>query len=108
MNIYKNKLAPHGAIVVHVSNRHIELASVIVGIANANHLKSWVFSNDPNRNAEYIFANQVVMAARDEADVGDVARSNMWNPAVPDEHQRIWTDDYSNVIGAVWRRWRGS
>jgi spermidine synthase len=107
MNIYKNKLAPHGVIVVHVSNRHLELASVIVGIANANHLKSWIFSNDPNRNAEYIFANQVVIAARDEADVGDVARSSMWTPATPDEHQRIWTDDYSNVVGAVWRRWRG-
>ncbi|WP_249780581.1 fused MFS/spermidine synthase [Bradyrhizobium sp. dw_411] len=107
MNIYKNKLAPHGVIVVHVSNRHLELASVIVGIANANHLKSWVFLNDPNRNAEYIFANQVVIVARDEADVGDIARSNMWTPATPDEHQRIWTDDYSNVVGAVWRRWRG-
>lgn len=107
MNIYKDKLAPHGAIVVHVSNRHLELASVIVGIANANHLKSWVYFNDPNRDAEYIFANQVVIAARDESDVGDVAQGNGWTPTTPDEHQRIWTDDYSNVVGAVWRRLHG-
>jgi hypothetical protein len=24
----------------------------------------------------------------------------------PDENQRVWTDDYSNVLGAVWRRLR--
>jgi hypothetical protein len=23
-----------------------------------------------------------------------------------DERQRVWTDDYSNVLGAVWRRLR--
>ncbi len=43
MAIYKSKLAPHGAVLVHVSNRHLELASVIVGIAEDNDLKSWVF-----------------------------------------------------------------
>src|SRR4029077_16835840 len=30
MKIYKDKLAPHGAVVMHVSNRHLELASVVV------------------------------------------------------------------------------
>ncbi len=36
MAIYKAKLSPQGAVVMHVSNRHLELASVIVGIADAN------------------------------------------------------------------------
>lgn len=107
MKIYKDKLAPHGAIVVHVSNRHLELASVIVGIANANHLKSWVYMNDPNRNAEYIFANNVVIAARDDSDVGAIAQGNVWTRGIPDDSQRVWTDDYSNVVGAVWRRLHG-
>jgi hypothetical protein len=107
MNIYKNKLAPHGAIVVHVSNRYLELASVIVGIASANNLKSWVYFDDPGRNAEYIFASNVVISARDESDVGEIAHSQAWTATLPDKLQRIWTDDYSNILGAVWRRMHG-
>ena len=107
MKIYKNKLAPHGAVVVHVSNRKLELASVIVGIANANNLKSWVYFNDPGRNAEYIFANNVVISARDSSDVGEIAHSDAWTARLPDEFQRVWTDEYSNILGALWRRMRG-
>ena len=65
MQIYKDKLAPQGAVVMHVSNRHLELASVVVGIAEANDLKSWVYSEDSNRDGEYIFATSVVVSARE-------------------------------------------
>ncbi len=106
MAIYKNKLAPQGAVVMHVSNRHLELASVIVGIAEANDLKSWVYDEDSGRDNEYIFATEVVVSAREEADVGKLASSDVWALTEADENQRVWTDDYSNVLGAVWRRLR--
>jgi len=106
MAIYKAKLSPQGAVVMHVSNRHLELASVIVGIADANDLKSWVYSEDSNRDNEYIFATSVVVCAREEADVGKLATSDVWALTEADENQRVWTDDYSNVLGAVYRRLR--
>jgi hypothetical protein len=106
MAIYKNKLAPQGAVVMHVSNRHLELASVIVGIADANDLKSWVYSEDSNRDNEYIFATSVVVSAREKADVGRLASSDVWAETEADEKQRVWTDDYSNVLGALYRRLR--
>lgn len=104
MEIYKSKLAPQGAVVMHVSNRHLELASVVVGIADANDMKSWVYSEDSNRDNEYIFSTSVVTSAREEADVGKLASSDKWALTEADDHQRVWTDDYSNVLGAVWRR----
>lgn len=104
MEIYKDKLAPQGAVVMHVSNRHLELSSVVVGIAEANDLKSWVYSEDSNRDNEYIFSTSVVVSAREEADVGKLASSEQWELTEADEKQRVWTDDYSNVLGAVWRR----
>jgi spermidine synthase len=107
MKIYKDKLAPHGAIVVHVTNRHLELGSVIVGIAKANDLKSWTLISDPKRLDEFIFPSRVVVSARDDADVGVISAGNGWNAAKPDDGQRVWTDDYSNVIGALWRRMNG-
>jgi hypothetical protein len=106
MEIYKSKLAPQGAVVMHVSNRHLELASVVVGIADANDLKSWVYSEDSNRDNEYIFATSVVVSAREEADVGKLASSDAWALTEAEDNQRVWTDDYSNVLGAVWRRLR--
>ena len=44
--------------------------------------------------------------ARDEADVGSLASSDKWELTEYEETQRVWTDDYSNVLGAVWRRLR--
>jgi hypothetical protein len=106
MAIYKDKLAPHGAVLMHVSNRHLELASVVVGIAGVNDLKSWVYNEDSNRDNEYIFATEVVISAREEDDVGSLASSEQWALTEADEKQRVWTDDYSNVLGAVLRRLR--
>src|SRR4051794_37808668 len=106
MAIYKEKLAPQGAVVMHVSNRHLELASVIVGIADANDMKSWVYSEDSGRDNEYIFSTSVVVSARQEADVGKLASSDVWAETEAEDNQRVWTDDYSNVLGAVWRRLR--
>jgi hypothetical protein len=106
MEIYKQKLAPQGAVLMHVSNRHLELSSVVVGIADANDLKSWVYSEDSGRDNEYIFSTTVVVSAREEADVGALATSEKWALTEADENQRVWTDDYSNVLGAVWRRLR--
>jgi hypothetical protein len=106
MGIYKQKLAPQGAVVMHVSNRHLELSSVVVGIADANDLKSWVYSEDSGRDNEYIFSTSVVVSARQEADVGALASSDTWTLTEAEDNQRVWTDDYSNVLGAVWRRLR--
>jgi hypothetical protein len=103
MQIYKDKLAPQGAVVMHVSNRHLELSSVVVGIADANEMQSWVYSEDSGRDNEYIFATTVVVSAREEADIGKLASSDEWTQTEPTENQRVWTDDYSNVLGAVYR-----
>jgi hypothetical protein len=106
MEIYKRKLAPQGMVLMHVSNRHLELSSVVVGIASANGLKSWVFSEDANRDGEYIFSTTVVISARDEEDIGRLATDDKWTLTEPKADRRVWTDDYSNILGAVLRRLR--
>jgi hypothetical protein len=108
MAIYKRKLAPGGAVMMHVSNRNLELASVAVGIADANDLTSRVYSEDSGRDNEYIFATTVVISARDDADLGALATSSSWVATPPTPGQRVWTDDYCNVLGAVWRQLRSN
>src|SRR5256885_14880876 len=92
-----------------ISNRHMELASVVAGIAHANGLVSRVnnrAARDDEEDAKYIFTSTVVISAREEKDFGELLEDADWTDIEPPAGQRIWTDDYSNVIGAVIRQYR--
>jgi hypothetical protein len=105
---YLKKLSPHGMLVMHVSNRHLELASVVAGIAKANDLIARVNdSAEIEENADpYIFAGTVVALVRRPEDFGRLAQLRNWEPLTPDPKQWTWTDDYSDVFGALVRKLR--
>ena len=108
MAVYLRKLTPHGIAVIHVSNRFLELASVVTGIAAANGAVTRVndgsdFTENVN---EYLFVGTVAAVARTDQDFGALARSQYWPLQTPDPSQRIWTDDYSNIVGAIIRQLR--
>jgi hypothetical protein len=108
MAIYLKKLKPHGAVAIHVSNRHLELASVVAGIAAANGAVTRV--NDgavPEDSSQpYKYSGTVALVARKDEDFGSLAASQEWERKEPDPAQWVWTDDYSNIIGAVLRQLR--
>jgi spermidine synthase len=106
MAIYLKKLSPHGLVVMHVSNRHLELASVVAGIAAANGALARVDdSADIDETANpYKYSGTVVAVARSEEDFGPLASSPDWQRQEPDPRQWLWTDDYSNVIASVLRK----
>jgi hypothetical protein len=106
MAIYLKKLSPHGMAVLHVSNRHLELASVVAGIAAANGLVT-LLSNEPDPDEEanpYKFGSAVAAVARREEDFGPLTQSRHWTPMAADPGQRVWTDDYCNIVGALIRK----
>jgi hypothetical protein len=49
---------------------------------------------------------RVAAIARREEDFGELARSPFWPVRAPDPDQRVWTDDYSNIVGAILRNVR--
>jgi protein-L-isoaspartate O-methyltransferase len=106
MAVYLRKLAPHGIVVIHVSNRFLELASVVTGIAAANGAVARVNDgSDFTENVdEYLFVGTVVAVARNDLDFGALARSSYWPRQTPDPSQWVWTDDYSNIVGAIVRQ----
>ena len=104
MAIYLKKLAPGGVVLMHVSNRHLELASVVANVANAHGMVTRVNSGEEERDEdEYEFGGTVVAAARNEADFGALLKAEHWRELKPDRRQRVWTDDYSNIVGAIVR-----
>jgi hypothetical protein len=108
MEIYRKKIVPEGIVAIHVSNRHLELASVVAGIAKANDMVSRVNEGgDVSENdAEYVFLGTVVVAANKDEYFGPIAKSEFWELQRPDPKQWVWTDDYSNIIGSIIRKLR--
>jgi hypothetical protein len=106
MAMYKAKLTPHGMVVMHISNRHLELASVVAGIATANGLITYIDdSADIDEAANpYKYSGTVAAIARSEEDFGLLAHSRDWELKTADPAQWVWTDDYSNIVGAVIRK----
>jgi spermidine synthase len=109
MAAYRAKLAPHGMVVMHISNRHLELASIVAGIAKANGLEALINSqqDEHENSARYLYTSTVTAIARTPADFGGLESvESGWEPLTPDPKQWVWTDDYSNVIGAMIRHLR--
>jgi hypothetical protein len=108
MALYVKKLSPRGIVLVHVSNRHMELSSVVAGIAHANGLITWVDDKSTDEDeANYKYTSTVCAVARSEDDFSsDMAENDDWELEEPDEDQWVWTDDYSNIVGAMIRQLR--
>ncbi len=109
MAAYLSKLAPHGMVVMHISNRHLELASIVAGIAHANGLTALINSRQDEKddNSRYLYTSSVTAAARAPEDFGVLQDEDSgWDSLEADPEQRVWTDDYSNVIGAMIRHLR--
>jgi hypothetical protein len=106
MAIYLKKLSAHGVVAMHVSNRHLELTSVVAGIAAANGLMTLASEGaDIDEAANpYKFSATVAAVARSEQDFGALTQSADWALVSPDPNQRVWSDDYSNIVGAVIRK----
>ncbi|HKM88958.1 MAG TPA: fused MFS/spermidine synthase, partial [Xanthobacteraceae bacterium] len=106
MAVYKSKLKPDGIVTLHLSNRNLALDGIAVGIAAANGMKTWIYddSNEDDNDDEYIYSSDVAIAANSAEDLGDLAVSKNWKLTAPDPSQRVWTDDYSNILSAIIRR----
>jgi hypothetical protein len=105
MAIYLKKLGPQGIALIHVSNRHMELGSVVAGIAHANGMVTWLNDGSVGEDdANYKFSSTVAAVARSEEDFSkEMADDDEWQVEEPDPKQWVWTDDYSNIIGAMIR-----
>ncbi|HVX99493.1 MAG TPA: fused MFS/spermidine synthase [Pseudorhodoplanes sp.] len=105
--VYLEKLAPGGVMAFHISNRYLELASVVREVAALHGLS--VFLNQDtkataNEFLEKMHTNSLIaVLARRESDVSVLTSRNGWRKLVADGSVRPWTDDYSDILSAIWR-----
>jgi hypothetical protein len=102
---YLAHLAPRGVIAAHVSNRHMELASVVAAVGAAEGLVAYAKQDrrTTDFSADYRANALVVALARNEADLGDLPLRPDWR-RLDNPKTAPWTDDYANLIGAILRK----
>jgi hypothetical protein len=105
MAMYLRKLKPNGIIAMHVSNKNLELASVVAGVANSHGLIVRFYDGgDVQEDAsQHKWVPRVAAVARRDEDFGALAKSPFWPVRERDPGQQVWTDNYSNIVGAILR-----
>jgi spermidine synthase len=101
--MYLSRLSPDGVLVMHVSNRYLDLAPVLeAAIADMPGVHG-VFIEDTNKynGMDAIKSKVVAISRSNEAlqGIGGFARIEQFG----DSTLEPWTDDYSNIAGALFR-----
>lgn len=103
--LYVSKLSARGSIVLHISNRNMELASVAAAVGRANGLVVYRAGLENRTDSgRYVTKSEVAVLSRSANDVGDLTTRLGWQHYDGDPRTKPWTDDYADVIGAIWRR----
>jgi SAM-dependent methyltransferase len=103
--IYFRHLKPTGVLVVHISNRFLDLEPVVLGLADRFGLGTAVITSEDSDETGLMGATWVLVTANQEFLEYEPIRSAS-RPASENTTARIvWTDDYSNLMRIVKLEW---
>ncbi|MDZ4761215.1 MAG: fused MFS/spermidine synthase [Alphaproteobacteria bacterium] len=105
MQLYLQRLGDRGVLVFHISNRHLALKQVVARIASAAGARTayQIFRPDEAAQSLGVTASEVVIVSRNPDALARAKASGFWTDLEADGG-RPWTDDYSNIIGAMIER----
>lgn len=106
LKLYLDKLADTGILTLHISNRHLELQSVVAALARDAGATA-LFKSDPGEGLDTLdsrISSNVVAIAKNPKALEALAKQPGWAP-IRDIGIAPWTDDFSNIVGALWRRY---
>lgn len=106
---YFASLDEKGFVTFHLSNRHMDLTNIVAATASASGYVTFVKKHAVGEALqEQGFAPSIVaVVARSPSDIAQLADDPTWRRLVPAADVRAWTDDYSNVLAAIWDRYVG-
>lgn len=104
--MYFKRLSPDGLLLVHVSNRFLELGPVVAAVARSLGYQAITQFHAPSNEELAIrsemSASRWVLVGRSRRDLDTMMANGKW-VSLDDTKGPVWTDDYSNVVGVM--RW---
>ena len=94
--LYFRHIKPGGALVLHISNRYVELQPVVAAAADALNKQAVVFKTSSDKAKGTFATTWAVMGDAETLSRPQLASSG--RPPVPLENFPPWTDDYSNLL----------
>ncbi len=105
IDLFMSKIADNGYLIMHISNNHLELASVVASIGKSLGLSVRVGGFSPQKRPETLgleMPSIVAVLARNDAAFGHLIEDPHWKSVDPGA-TKPWTDGYSNVLAAMLR-----
>jgi spermidine synthase len=104
IGVYLDALAPDGLLLIHISNRYVDLEPTLAAAARLRGLAARVRTDSPPEDG-LLTGSVWVLLTRDSAKLtelrrlsGDAKWNELSNPA-----RRVWTDDHASILPYV--RW---
>lgn len=94
--IYWRHLKPEGVLVVHISNRYLELAPVVLRAAQESGKPVWEVDSDDDEAFDVYSTNYVLVTSKPGFFDDPLFRGELLKIDAHPE-LRTWTDDYSNL-----------
>jgi SAM-dependent methyltransferase len=99
------RLKPDGVLVLHLSNRNLELNAPAEAVAQAAGGAALIQQHrvQPGHGGDWESDEDAVIVTRSPAALARFAADPRWRPPAPGR-VRPWTDDYVDLPGALWRK----
>jgi hypothetical protein len=101
MSLYLDKLAPGGLLVFNITNRHLDLQTVIGNLAADAGLLCRVqhdLAIDPRDAGRGKMASQWAIVARSAGDFGRLATDPRWTTPRIRPGTSVWTDNFNSLL----------
>ena len=99
-------LAPEGTLVVHISNRHLDLEPVVATLADRTGLAARIkrySAPEALMKTREATSSHLVALARDQETLRALHLDAGWVPLGDPDRVRVWTDDYASIVPLL--RW---
>jgi SAM-dependent methyltransferase len=103
--IYFRHLKPDGVIAVHISNRHLNLLPVMVGVAKQFHLMMMEIAWDEPARPSWLSSSDWVILSRNQPFMQsqEMLSHATVMPERDNENAILWTDDYASLFRIIRR-----
>jgi hypothetical protein len=110
VQLYFNKLTERGILAINITNRYLNLEPVLAALAQHLRLatleqhEATVSEEERSRGKA---PSHWVLLAKESQTFGNLLTDPRWHPIPPVANAAPWTDDFSNIVRAIWG-WGGT
>lgn len=105
LSLYRSKLSENGVLVLHLSNRYLDLEPVVGRLVQATGAAGLIRANTDRTPELESSGDPSIWAAiaSDPSHLGALRKDTRWRPPRVRENVALWTDDFSNIFSVfIW------